>query len=420
MNELTDGLTELSETEAAHKNAMIELESMRMAMDNMEEERAQLVAEVELQIERALQSMTLSLADSDSEEGAEGSELDEAGTAAGSRPASKLGRRSRSSSNAVRMSPRTQSIDSATLAGTQDGEGSIRHSLESSITEEDEEVSGNPSPPAVSTTTNIDAADPVDRTQDAMVAVDEGIHSNSDRIAQSVAQIQQKLEALANPNFARWRASLDSETETSDRERTRRRRVDKLDKVGSGRTRSSTASSQTTVARTPNGKKHSHSKSDKSISLAPTPKALDSPIKATHTISKPSSAKSEKSVSPTSTVESPISATTTSSPSTLTSPAVSNEPITPSATFAPTEDSDTDFQSAYSSSPRDSYADSDDEEAKPKPKRKPSTRKEKILDESAVREVVVGLGSPTAMEVHTRDRVSSAATARVSNVVHVE
>jgi EEF1A N-terminal glycine/lysine methyltransferase len=173
----------------AHKEAVMELAKMRAEMEQMESEREQLVAEVELQIERALHSMTLSMEMSDSEE--DGSQVDEnASASASSRPQSKLGRHSRASSNAVGSSPRTQSIDSATLAGTTEAGESVRHSLDADAIKEEDENESTESPTAPN---NIDATAPVDRTMDTMVAVDEGIHSNSDRIAQSVLQIQQKV-----------------------------------------------------------------------------------------------------------------------------------------------------------------------------------------------------------------------------------
>lgn len=56
---------ELHETEGAHHAATIELERMRTNMEKMEHERSQMVAEVEAQIERALQSMMVG--DSDAE-----------------------------------------------------------------------------------------------------------------------------------------------------------------------------------------------------------------------------------------------------------------------------------------------------------------------------------------------------------------
>lgn len=165
---------------------------MRLAMQKMEDERDKLVAEVELQIERALQSMSMSIEMSDSEE--DGSQLGD-NSAISSRSSSRM--RSRSASRATRSPMRTQSIDSATLAGTAESEEMTKHSLETTtIVEEEEEEA------PVSTTMNIDATETtVDRSQDAMVAVDEGIHSTTDRIAQSVLQIQQKVRFHSQLNF---------------------------------------------------------------------------------------------------------------------------------------------------------------------------------------------------------------------------
>ena len=51
--------TQLADTEGAHRAAVEELDRMKGMMDKMEEERALMVAEVEAQIERALESMML-------------------------------------------------------------------------------------------------------------------------------------------------------------------------------------------------------------------------------------------------------------------------------------------------------------------------------------------------------------------------
>lgn len=52
--------TELHAKEEAHHAALVELDMMKRNMDEMERERAQMVAEVEAQIERALASMAFS------------------------------------------------------------------------------------------------------------------------------------------------------------------------------------------------------------------------------------------------------------------------------------------------------------------------------------------------------------------------
>ena len=57
--------SELKETESAHREALGELEKMRDTMDTMEQERADMVAEVEAQIEKALASMAVDIEDSD-------------------------------------------------------------------------------------------------------------------------------------------------------------------------------------------------------------------------------------------------------------------------------------------------------------------------------------------------------------------
>ena len=49
----------------AHRQALQELEQMRQNMEKMEEERAEMIAEVEAQIERALAHMAVDVEDSD-------------------------------------------------------------------------------------------------------------------------------------------------------------------------------------------------------------------------------------------------------------------------------------------------------------------------------------------------------------------
>lgn len=170
---------ELHETETAHKDAITELERMREAMDKMEEERAQLVEEVEAQIERALASMSLAveMGDSDAESQAESHR------SMSSRPSSGVGSR-RSSNAGHSIPPRPFSTDS-TLAGTAETDEETRHSMDSSAFSEVEAspTVGHDEHPRPST---------VDRSSD-MVAVDESIHQNTDRIAQKVMQIQQKV-----------------------------------------------------------------------------------------------------------------------------------------------------------------------------------------------------------------------------------
>ena len=181
------GGIELQETEAAHRTACIELEKMRAAMEKMEEERAQLVEEVEAQIERALKSMSMSIEMSDSEGSNYDDEADvdaDGKTASSSRPVSRLSDMPQS-----RPVTRAMSTDSATLAGTAENDDIIRHSIESSAIAEEEEEEQRADQ-------RIDASNAPtgERADDAMIAVDEGIHQNSDKIAQKVLQIQQKVK----------------------------------------------------------------------------------------------------------------------------------------------------------------------------------------------------------------------------------
>ncbi len=151
---------------------MVEMEHLREYIEKMEEERSQLVAEVEAQIERALANMAIPVEMSDSET-EEGSQMLD--SLPPTRPASSAGR------SFARRSINTET----TLADTGETDEETRHSVESSIPEIDERD-------AVSET-NHSQGTPADKANDTMDAVDEGIHQNSDKIAQKVFQIQQKV-----------------------------------------------------------------------------------------------------------------------------------------------------------------------------------------------------------------------------------
>ena len=178
---------------------------------------------------------------------------------------------------------------------------------------------------------------------------------------------------MANTRNNYWRQSLDSETEGSDRERLKAGRPPALENL-TNRTRSNTVSSSQTTTRT-SKQKGQTTKRDKSM----TPKAVNSPAKtkSEHETPLPSSPISPSALSPTATFTS-----------------------TPSVTVAPTEDSDTDFQSAYSASPhespRESYCDS---------------------DEPIIREASNGfnLEEPSSLVTHMRERVSSVVTEKGMN-----
>ncbi|KAF8445945.1 AEX-3 domain-containing protein [Boletus edulis BED1] len=198
----------LFETERAHKDALMELERMREAMDHMEQERAEMVAEVEAQIERALASMAIDVDESDY-----GGELS-------SRPASRMSTSARSASGT-----RSRRASDATKNGSHENSGSRLRSIgtESTLAESyergvDDTLVASKSERETDTIAEEEEApvSPIKKkrfsatqsevVQDGMTAVDEGISERSDRIAQKVLQIQQKLEtALASDNIQEWK-----------------------------------------------------------------------------------------------------------------------------------------------------------------------------------------------------------------------
>lgn len=172
--------TELRDTENAHKEAMLELERMKETMDKMEQERAEMVAEVEAQIERALASMAVELDDSDY---------------GSSRPHSRLsnasGTLSRRPSDAAK-SRHLRSFETESTLAESNGEDmeNEKAGRETGTIVEDEEEE-----PSVTKKKRFSASD-VDIPQDGMNAVDEGISQKSDKIAQKVLEIQQKAGVI--------------------------------------------------------------------------------------------------------------------------------------------------------------------------------------------------------------------------------
>lgn len=189
----------LVDTEGAHKEALIELHRMRETMERMEQERAEMVAEVEAQIERALASMAVDVDESDY-----GGEIT-------SRPASRMsnsarsagGTRSRQPSDPMKTTSdenggaRLRSIGTeSTLAesygGMDDTLVHIKSDRETSTITEEEEISVSPARKKRFSATQEEII------QDGMMAVDEGISERSDRIAQKVLQIQHKVSSVAH------------------------------------------------------------------------------------------------------------------------------------------------------------------------------------------------------------------------------
>ena len=176
--------TELRETETAHKAALAELEQMRDTMEKMEDERAEMIAEVEAQIERALAHMAVDVDDSDY---------------GGSRPSSRLSSRSAPSTYrapndfARHARPlRSFSTESTLAESFAQGDDLVKtERVTNTVLEEDE-----PEDSGAEHKKKRFSAGGGDPQLDGMKAVDEGISQKSDKIAQKVLQIQRKVRLI--------------------------------------------------------------------------------------------------------------------------------------------------------------------------------------------------------------------------------
>jgi EEF1A N-terminal glycine/lysine methyltransferase len=179
---------ELKETEVAHRDALVELQKMRDTMDTMEQERAEMVAEVEAQIEKALASMAVDIDDSDEDD--DSRPPSRISSPHVSRPNSRASRSRRTSDAGMRKQLRSFGTESTLVESydimREEAQGKLELAKEEVIEEEDEAA---PSP----TKKRFSAGG--DGQQDGMTAVDEGISERSDRIAQKVLQIQQKVSS---------------------------------------------------------------------------------------------------------------------------------------------------------------------------------------------------------------------------------
>lgn len=164
---------------------MSELEKMKITMEKMELERAEMVAEIEAQIENALASMTVGIDDSASEYGS-------------SRPSSRMSSHSGGRPRSRRPSDASKARHMRSF-GT---ESTLAESLEDEDTgdrnndtiHEDPEGEQNEAELPKKKRFSAEGADL--QAQDGMNAVDEGISERSDKIAQKVYQIQQKVCTL--------------------------------------------------------------------------------------------------------------------------------------------------------------------------------------------------------------------------------
>lgn len=153
-------------------------------MERMELERAEMIAEVEQQIERALASMAVDVDESEY----------------GSRPNSRLSSRS-APSTMRRSSSRTRPLRSfstdSTLADSFSGavkeETSKRASTVPEVDEPQEEEID-----LTNTKKKRFSGGRADAVTDSMAAVDEGISLKSDKIAQKVFQIQRKVRIFCS------------------------------------------------------------------------------------------------------------------------------------------------------------------------------------------------------------------------------
>ncbi|KAJ7125580.1 AEX-3 domain-containing protein [Mycena crocata] len=182
---------QLKDTESAHTEAMHELEQMRETMEKMEQERAEMVAEVEAQIERALASMAVDI-DSDYGSSRPSSRMS-------SRPGSRAGSsvsRSRRTSDAAKRPLRSFGTESTLAESYEEADlervGAKQLDRETDTIPEGEEEET----PASSNRKKRFSASEADMPQDGMNAVDEGISQKSDKIAQKVLEIQQKVRVF--------------------------------------------------------------------------------------------------------------------------------------------------------------------------------------------------------------------------------
>jgi len=176
---------------------MIELERMRVNMDEMERERAQMVAEVEAQIEKALQSMAFS---------------DGVSISDSSRPGSVFSTRPNSPSvNSVGRPVRSFGTAS-TLAGDED----VKSGDDKNLAEASEDITAvhptSDGEPLTEVRLRKFSATHMDSTTDGLKGMDHGITEKSDQVAQKVLQIQQKLETALAETKKRRSGSTSSQS----------------------------------------------------------------------------------------------------------------------------------------------------------------------------------------------------------------
>ncbi|KIK93749.1 hypothetical protein PAXRUDRAFT_786486 [Paxillus rubicundulus Ve08.2h10] len=429
--------TRLADTEQAHNEALVELERMRDMMERMEEERAEMVAEVEAQIERALASMAVDVDGSDY-----GGELS-------SRPGSRMsasarstsGTRSRRTSDAVKSGAAENPASRLRSFGTESTlaeayERGMDDTLVASKTDrETDTITEEEETPVSPTKKKRFSATQTEVVQDGMMAVDEGISERSDRIAQKVLQIQQKLEsALASERIQDWKKRSAGHRSTSSDYATDERADESSDAALSIRPRPSRGtklvgnppikakrrerSDTTSTNQTGTGTITRHSLDTVSSAATPrhsaTPRRSSTPEREEQSAVQlePETQSTDELMTPateTPDAEEPQSLRKIASGASLTalSPTVSTTTpttpaLTPTTTVA-TDDSDTEFQSAYSTSPRDSYGSFENN--------KKAARYDSGDSETSTDQEKGHVTEYTKMPIPKRERLSSTATA---------
>jgi EEF1A N-terminal glycine/lysine methyltransferase len=349
---------ELKDTESAHKEAMLELARMKETMDTMEQERAEMVAEVEAQIERALASMAVDIDESDY---------------GSSRPSSRLSSasapsRSRRVSDAAKTHHLRSFGTESTLAEAYDEHdrefphGSKSDMTTGTIEEDDEEDL-----PSTPSRKKRFSASEVDAPQDGMNAVDEGISRKSEKIAQKVLQIEHKVSLACSIKsylftLQHYHEQLENAL-ASDRRRNRWKDYSTGDseedpsEAAPVRTRSSKGQRLAIKTHTKNRKRSGTASSTQTGTSVHTDEGTVSTV--THARARLVSQGNKTPTRGSFSADEENPSATQGSPPESSLKTARSPPLGKTKALATvagtTDDSDTDFQSAYSTSPRRSH-----------------------------------------------------------------
>ena len=337
---------------------------MKDTMDKMEQERAEMVAEVEAQIERALASMAVDIGDSDYGSSRPHSRLSNMSGSQSRRPSDAAKYLRSFGTESTLAESYGQEIEAVEESSTTD-----KLDRENAIIEEDEEDEELTAPKRKRF-----SASEMNAPQDGMNAVDEGISQKSDKIAQKVLEIQQKVCADMYIKFffffsnasqletalstdrrgTKWKSRPSQESgeeelsEVSIRSRPSRSRRLHSKPRSNPRTRSGTTSStqtSTTIHGEDNMRTPSSHKKDLGV---PVEAAAKTPTR--------------DSFLDVNQDEQRVPELVPSEPAAETDIQESLPSVSIPTPVALAEDSDTDFQSAYSASPRESYGSFDGEQ----------------------------------------------------------